>query len=249
MTYESVASSSLLLQLLIGGQAENTSQGKKGLSRMKGFQTSQLEPHGSQPSVRASLRKYWLTMPAAILGLTFTLTAQAQNSAPLKFNLTQASDQIAQCLPAAETTITVFPKEDIRGVDTFDLKAKGMPPNTEFTVFLTQGAGPIGDVEYIGDFTTNAAGRGSMRVDAIIQEAFSSAVFNGVRQRNELRHVVIWFADPAADDFCFGLGGGPVTTFDGDGVAGAAVMSSKNFLPGAPLSPAPDPPPLPAVKR
>jgi hypothetical protein len=45
---------------------------------------------------------------------------------------------------------------------------------------------------------------------------------------------VIWWADPVAD-VCFGPGGGPVTPFDGDNEAGATIVSSKNFLPGAPL--------------
>ena len=50
-----------------------------------------------------------------------------------------------------------------------------------------------------------------------------------------LNHVVVWFADPADDDFCLGPGGGVVTPFDGDGDAGVTVLSSANFLPGAPL--------------
>jgi len=44
--------------------------------------------------------------------------------------------------------------------------------------------------------------------------------------------VVFWFADPAADDFCFAPGTGPITPFDGDGEAGAAAMSSQ----GSPLA-------------
>jgi len=84
-------------------------------------------------------------------------------------------------------------------------------------------------VQYIGDFTTNAAGRGSLRVDAIIEEAFSSTVVGSDRVRKELNHVVIWFADPKADDFCSSVDPMP-TPFDGDGEAGTAALSSKNFL-------------------
>jgi hypothetical protein len=117
-----------------------------------------------------------------------------------------------------------------------DLQAEGLPARTEFAVFLTELAdSPIGAAQYIGDFTTNDAGRGSMRVDAIIREAFSSTVVNGVRVRKELNHIVMWFADPTADDFCFTPGTGPNTPFDGDGQAGAAALSSKSFLPGSPL--------------
>jgi hypothetical protein len=158
---------------------------------------------------------------------------------PFRFDLTPASPAIANCLPNATARITVFPKADSRGVDTLDVKAEGLPANTDFVVFLTQnpaaGAPPFGAAQYIADFTTNRAGKGSVRVDAIILEAFSSAVSNGVRSRAELNHVTIWFADPVGDDICFGPGGGPITPFDGDMQAGAAVLSSNDFLPGAPL--------------
>jgi hypothetical protein len=138
------------------------------------------------------------------------------------------------CFPNASATVTVLPKEEERGVDTLDLKAERLPPNTSFTVFLTELAEfPFGGSEYIAEFTTNKAGRGSVRVDAVIEEAFA---FDGnTKVRKELNHVVVWFADPKDDDVCFGPGGGPTTPFDGDGEAGATVLSSKNFLPDAPL--------------
>jgi hypothetical protein len=152
------------------------------------------------------------------------------------FNLVPASDTIAACLPDARATVTVFPNEEVRGVDTLDFKGEHLLPNTTFTVFLTELADILfGAAEYIGEFTTNAAGRGSLRVDSVIDEAFSSTVVNGVRTRVDLNHIVLWFADPAGDDACFGAGLGPVTPFDGDGQAGGTLLSSKNFLPGAPL--------------
>jgi hypothetical protein len=140
------------------------------------------------------------------------------------------------CLPHASAAVAILPKEDSRGVDTLDLKAEGLPPHTTFAVFLTElPESPFGAAQYIGDFTTNAAGRGSVRVDAVIEEAFSTTVVNGARVRKELNHVVLWFADPSADDFCFAPAVGPVTGFDGDGQAGGTVLSSKDFLPGNPL--------------
>jgi hypothetical protein len=90
---------------------------------------------------------------------------------------------------------------------------------------------PFGAVQYIGDFTTNAAGRGSVRVDAIIDEAFAFNNITGVR--TDLNHIVFWFADPADDEAC--VPGSAPGHFDGDGESGVAAMSSKNFLPGAPL--------------
>ena len=166
-----------------------------------------------------------------LAGLVFTFTAQAHSEEPFRFSLVATS---TTCFPNASATVTVLPKEEVRGVDTLDLKAEGLPPNTSFTVFLTELAElPFGASEYIAEFTTNAAGRGSVRVDAVIQEAFA---FDGnTRVRKDLNHVVVWFADPKDDDVCFVPGGGPITPFDGDGQAGATVLSSKNFLPNAPL--------------
>jgi len=70
-------------------------------------------------------------------------SVHAQRTEPLRFNLVPASNAMQVCMPNASADITVFPKEDIRGVDTLD-------------------------------FTTNPSGNGSLRVDTIVQEAFSS---------------------------------------------------------------------------
>ena len=176
------------------------------------------------------------------IGLAITFEqgpVQAQGQAPFRFDLVPASAAIGSCLPDAKATVTVLPKSDTRGVDTLQVNAEGLPPNTDFVVFVTErpaaATPPFGAVQYMGDFTTNSAGRGAVRIDAIILEAFSSAVVGGARFRAELNHATIWFADPAGDDVCFGPGGGPTTPFDGDGEAGAAVLSSNTFLPNAPL--------------
>jgi hypothetical protein len=185
-----------------------------------------------------SRKRYALVLAVlAVAGFIGIVTVQAQEGpVPFRFSLVPASDTIKACLPNAAGTVTVLPKEESRGVDTLDLKAEGLPRNTTFTVFLTELPGaPFGAAEYIGEFTTNAAGRGSVRVDATIDEAFASTVVNGVRVRQELNHIVLWFADPSADDFCFAPGTGPTTPFDGDGQAGGTALSSRNFLPGAPL--------------
>src|SRR5438046_3027296 len=117
----------------------------------------------------------------AAFGLLSTLvpviqTAHAQDLKPSRFDLVPASDAIANCesMPNPAATVAVFPKEDIRGVDTLDLHAEGLRPNTTFAVFLTElPVPPFGAVQYIGDFATNAAGRGSVRVDAISDEAIA----------------------------------------------------------------------------
>jgi hypothetical protein len=183
----------------------------------------------------ALAKKYSIVILMAVVGAMGSSPALAQNRATLGFTLTPPA-ALAECLPNASARVLVLPSEEFLGVDVMVLRAEGLPADTEFTVFLTELPGPpFGAVEYIGDFTTNAAGKGSLRVHTIINEAFSSAVVGGSRVRKELDHVVIWFADPADDDFCFGPGGGVTTPFDGDGVAGVTALSSANALPRAPL--------------
>jgi hypothetical protein len=196
--------------------------------------TPRLETSNLTSAPRA---KHTLLLAIATLGLTLMFNqgvAHAQDPKPSRFNLVPASDAIANCesMPNPAATVTVFPREDIRGVDTLDLHADGLRPNTTFAVFLTElPVPPFGAVQYIGDFTTNAKGRGSVRVDAIINEAFAFNNITGVR--TDLNHIVFWFADPNDDEDC--VPGSAPGHFDGDGKSGVAAMSSKNFLPGAPL--------------
>ncbi len=135
----------------------------------------------------------------------------------------------ATCLPDATGHVTVLHKEDTLGVDTLHLHVKHMPAITSFAVFLTSANAfatpPFGAVEYIGDFTTNFAGTGSLKVDAIIAEAFVSTLVGTSRVRENLDNLVFWFADPAQVPACFNFSG--FTPFDGDGHAGPAAMSSQ----------------------
>ena len=154
----------------------------------------------------------------------------------IQFNLVPAAPQIANCFTNEIVTVRVIPTEDELGTDTFTLTAKGLRPNTTFAVFLTElPVAPFGAVQDIADFTTNGNGKGSVQVNAIIEEAFSSQVVNGQRVRKELNHVVFWFANPADANECFAPADAPMTVFDGDGVAGPAAFSSQDTLPGAPL--------------
>jgi len=144
-----------------------------------------------------------------------------------KFDLAPVN---AACLPNASGTATVANKEERLGADTLHLTVSGLPANTDFAVFLTSAdafsAPKFGTVEYIGDFTTNADGIGSLKVRAIINEAFVSPLADdGTRKRIDLDHLVFWFADPAQVPACFNFT--TPTPFDGDGVAGPAAMSSQ----------------------
>src|SRR5262245_4662124 len=95
--------------------------------------------------------KHRLVVPIVVIaGLMLIVTVQAQGPTPYKFSLVPSSDAIKTCLPNASATVMVFPKGELRGVDTLDLQAEGLPPNTTFTVFLTQLANvPFGASQYI----------------------------------------------------------------------------------------------------
>ena len=161
------------------------------------------------------------TVPHA-LGVAHALTT-------INFRLVPASGAVAACLPNAKADVAVLHKEDALGLDTLQLDARGLPADTDFAVFLTSAdaltSPPFGAVEYIGDFTTNAAGIGSLKVDAIIAEAFVSTPANGTRVPADLDHLVFWFADPDQAKAACGLTA--ITPFDGDGQAGPAAMSSE----------------------
>jgi hypothetical protein len=169
----------------------------------------------------------------AVALVTFGLTvlgahAPAHALTTTRFDLEATN---TNCLPDASARATVLHHEDELGVDTLQLRVRGLPPFTSFTVFLTEAdaftSPPFGAVAYIGELTTNAAGAGSLRVDAIIAEFFVSKREGDppTRVRVDLDNVVLWFADPAEVPACFNFSGS--TPFDGDGEAGPAALSSR----------------------
>src|SRR5215468_831437 len=172
----------------------------------------------TQLAVALMLVTLGLTVPYA-LGVAHALTS-------ISFHLAPASAGVASCLRDAKGDVTVLHKEDTLGVDTLQLDARRLPADTDFAVFLTSADAfalpAFGTVEYIGDFTTNAAGIGSLKVDAIIAEAFVNT--GTPRVRADLDHLVFWFADPAQAQAACSLTAD--TPFDGDGHAGPAAMSS-----------------------
>jgi hypothetical protein len=154
----------------------------------------------------------------------------------VSFRLVPSSAAIAKCLPHAEVEVTVKLRTEATGRDIFLVEGSGLPANTSFTIFLIEVPGaPFGAAEYIGDLNTDKRGRAHAELRLIVEEAFASTIVDGKRVRAELNHVGMWFADPAADDFCLGPGGGAVTPFDGDNEAGVQAFNSANSLPGAPL--------------
>src|SRR5438046_10662117 len=105
------------------------------------------------------MKRHCLSLAIATFGLTLILSsvaAHAQGLRPSSFNLVPASGPIAACLPNAAATVTVFPREDVRGVDTLDLHAEGLRPNPTCAVFLTElPVPPFGRGHYYGDLAAN----------------------------------------------------------------------------------------------
>jgi hypothetical protein len=151
----------------------------------------------------------------------------AQETEEVRLALTPSSAQLAQCMPDAQLNVTVRLTTEKRGFDRFDIRARNLPPDRDYTVFLLEEAGPpFGAAEYIGDFSTDASGNAHNTFNLIVQEAFSSTLVEGQRVRVDLNRIGVWFADPAEDEFCL-PGSGP-TPFDGDDDAGVQAFNSAN---------------------
>jgi hypothetical protein len=142
---------------------------------------------------------------------TAIATGRSTTAAPpsVHLDLQTSSAALAHCFPHAKADVDVALTTDTLGKDTFRIKASGLRPKTDYTVFLLEkAAAPFGAAQYIGDFTTDNQGRASNSYQLIVE-----------------------FADPKDDDGCLGAGS-PVTQFDGDASAGVQMMNSGNhFLP------------------
>ena len=159
--------------------------------------------------------------------------ARAAAAKTTNLRLTPSTPQLAKCMPHARVRVTVKSTTDQVGFDRFIVRARGLPRNTDFTVFLLETAGaPFGAAEYIGDITSNRRGTARNEFRLIVDEAFSSTIVNGQRVRVDLNRVGMWFADPADDDFCRATPGtDKVTPFDGDNEAGVQAFNSANTRP------------------
>jgi hypothetical protein len=158
-------------------------------------------------------------------------SSQSGERPDVDLKLTPSSATLAACMPHARVDVDVALTTNSLGFDVFKVQASGLPPKTDFTVFLLQQAGaPFGAAEYIGDVTSDRKGRAHNSFHLIVQEAFSSTLVNGQRVRVDLNQVGMWFADPKGDDFCLGKNS-PVTPFDGDNEAGVQAFNSANTTP------------------
>jgi hypothetical protein len=169
------------------------------------------------------------------VGAALAADASAQDSDPsaktVHLQLTAPTPTLAACMPRADVQVDVKLTTEKKGFDIFEITARHVAPNRDYTVFLTEQAGfPFGAAEYIGELSADAQGNGHAEYRLIVQEAFASTLVNGQRVRVDLNHVGLWFADPKDDDFCLGANS-PVTPFDGDNEAGVLAFGSTDSLP------------------
>ena len=126
----------------------------------------------------------------------------------------------------------VASEEDI-GVDKLKVTVEGLPPNTDFTVFLHELSDiPFGSSQYLAEMHTNKAGRASIIINTVIVDAFAlKTAGNPPTQRREdvdLNFIAIWFADSKDDDAFTNF---PALAFDGDRDSGVVVLGTLDPLP------------------
>lgn len=171
---------------------------------------------------------YGAAAPAPAPAVAVQFADATRPTQQIKVRMTPSSPQLAACFPGARATVKVDLTTEEVGKDSFSIKAKGLQPNTTFTLFLIEKAGlPFGAVEYFGDFTTDGYGRAYNDYELIVEEAF--ALDNETQERTNLDSVGFWFGDSTADDDCLGAAS-PVTGFDGDAEAGVQMMNSGTRL-------------------
>ena len=168
------------------------------------------------------------------------MSATAAPPEELKFDMA-VSAAAAGCLPHAQGHVTV--RDVSGGTQRMDVSVKGLPPNTEFSVFVLQvPTGPFGMSWYQGDIVTDKKGRGSEEFRGIFSrelfvfapasraaaqtDTFDAAT-NPVTAPVHTYHLGLWFSDPA-DAAAAGCPG-TVTPFEGNHQAGIQVFNTSNF--------------------
>jgi hypothetical protein len=193
-------------------------------------------------------------LAAASLALGALLVGGATSAAAtrhedFKFDMAVAAAAQA-CLPDAQAHVTL--SDASGGNQRMDVNVDGLPPNTEFSVFVLQvPTGPFGMSWYQGDIVTDKKGRGSEEFRGI----FSSELFvfapatrnapqtdpgvdaltNPVTAPVHTYHLGLWFSDPA-DAQAAGCPNN-ATPFEGNHRAGIQVFNTSNFGPEAATGP------------
>jgi hypothetical protein len=188
------------------------------------------------------MHKYHLAM-ALTLALTMTLPAAAQKNTI--FNLARSTGaEAAGCIPNAAGRVTI---STLGPVETMHVEVSGLPPSTEFDLFVIQlPNAPFGVSWYQGDIKTSTAGIGvgdfvgrfSLETFIVAPGSgpaptphttgpFVDANSNPATAPIHTYHLGLWFGTPAAA----AAAGCPATEtpFNGDHTAGIQALSTRTF--------------------
>jgi hypothetical protein len=147
------------------------------------------------------------------------------------------------CLPAAQADVSI---ESRGSVDVMKVSAVGLPPDTDFTLFVTQvPSAPFGLALYVGDLVTGRNGHahgtfvGRFNIETFIvapgvapapvvfNGAFPDASSNPPTNPVQLYHLGVWFNSPT-DAAAAGCSANE-TPFNGEHDAGVQALSTRNF--------------------
>jgi hypothetical protein len=128
--------------------------------------------------------------------------------------------------------VTVIPQEDEVGTDKMTIAVKGLPPRTDFTVFLHElSAISFGSSQYLAEMHSNKKGKASVEINTVIMEAFALKTAGNPPTTKlidvDLKFVPIWFADPEDSAQFVNL---PDLAFDGDRKSGPVVLGTVQPL-------------------
>jgi hypothetical protein len=187
----------------------------------------------------------------ALMASTFLIsggiaqTAWAQSD-QITFDMVESSGAKV-CVPNAHAEVTI--KSNGRSdAEDMTIMATGLPPNTNFDVFVIQiPLSPFGVSWYQGDLESNSAGnalqhfRGRFNIETFsvalppstqAPQVFNDPPFPDAKENPpfnpiQMYHLGIWFNSPADAS---GLGcAGTVTPFNGEHNAGIQILNTSNF--------------------
>ena len=196
------------------------------------------------------VRRRWKLWVPAVLACLFAMLAVAMTAggAPpdrsISFEMVRSAASVnAGCVPDARADVSVTSKGS---VEVMNVKAAGLPPKTEFDLFVIQVPNaPFGVSWYQGDLDTNRKGRGdgtfvgrfSIETFAVApgvapapvvhHAPFPDASQNPAFAPIHTFHLGLWFNSPA--DAAKAGCPATVTPFNGDHTAGIQALSTRNF--------------------
>ena len=185
-------------------------------------------------------------MGAMVLATAAATPASAAK--PLKFDMVRSAAAIAgNCLKNVKAQVIDTP---LGPVERLEIRATGLPPNTEFDLFVIQVPNaPFGLAWYQGDLESDALGVaegkfvGRFNIETFIvaqspsapapvvheHQQFPDAAFNPTTEPVHTFHLGLWFNSP--DDAQKAGCPSTVTRFKGEHNAGIQVLSTRNFDP------------------